>query len=114
VQIGKLSLLNVDFRIIKDLCDKGFNVISILEDYRSFSDKEVLQLARDKKALILTEDKDFGEWVFAHKEKKLGCYFLRYKSDEINLILTSSGCPFHPSSRATGYSRTVFLKYHLL
>jgi len=75
VQIGKLSLLNVDFRIIKDLRDKGFNVISILDDYRSFSDKEVLQLAMDKKALILTEDKDFGEWVFAHKEKNLGVIF---------------------------------------
>ncbi len=24
-------------------------------------------------------------------------------------ILTSSGCPFHPSSKATGYSRTVFI-----
>jgi hypothetical protein len=39
---------NVDFRIIKDLRNKGVNVISILEDYRSISDKEVLQLARDK------------------------------------------------------------------
>jgi predicted nuclease of predicted toxin-antitoxin system len=80
---------NVDFRIIKDLRNKGFNVISILEDYRSISDKEVLQLARDKEALLLTEDKDFGEWVFAHKEKNIGVIFLRYKSDEIREISKS-------------------------
>lgn len=80
---------NIDFRIIKDLRNNGFNVVSVLEDYRSFSDKEVLQLARDKEALLLTEDKEFGEWVFAHKEKNIGVIFLRYKSDEIREISKS-------------------------
>jgi predicted nuclease of predicted toxin-antitoxin system len=80
---------NVDFRIIKDLRNKGFNVVSVLEDYRSISDKDILQLARDKKALLLTEDKDFGEWIFAHKEKSVGVIFLRYKADEYKEISKS-------------------------
>ena len=28
-------------------------------------------------------------------------------------ILTPLGCPFHPSSRATGYSRTIFYKVRI-
>lgn len=60
-----------------------------MEDFRGVSDKEILQIAKDRKALLLTEDKDFGEWVFAHKEKNTGIVFLRYKSNEMREISKS-------------------------
>ena len=67
MQLKILADENVDYQIIKNLRNKGFNVISILENYRGTPDKEVLNLAMNKEALLLTEDKDFGEWIFAHK-----------------------------------------------
>ncbi|OQA11557.1 MAG: hypothetical protein BWY64_04086 [bacterium ADurb.Bin363] len=77
---------NVDYRIMKYLRNEGFNIISVLEDYRSISDQAVLSLAKEKGALILTEDKDFGGWVFSYKEKNIGIIFLRYKPNEIKEI----------------------------
>ena len=59
---------NVDYRIIKELRKKGFNVISVLDNYKGISDKEVLGQANKENSLLLTEDSDFGEWVFVHKE----------------------------------------------
>lgn len=80
---------NVDYRIVKNLRNEGFKVISILEDYRGLSDKKILELSRNQRALLLTEDKDFGEWIFAHKEQSIGVIFLRYKSDEVKEISKS-------------------------
>lgn len=80
---------NVDFRIVKALISKGFKIISILLDYRGFSDKQVLEVARQNNAVLLTEDKDFGEWVFAHKEKTCGIVFLRYKTEELEDVIRS-------------------------
>lgn len=79
----------VDFRIIKKLRTEGFTVISVLEKYRSIPDKKVLELARKSKAILLTEDSDFGEWIFSHKEKGVGVIFLRYKPNDIEIMLRS-------------------------
>jgi len=59
---------SVDLRMVRDLISKGFEVISVLKDYQGIQDKEVLELAKRHDALLLTEDSDFGEWVFTHKE----------------------------------------------
>lgn len=89
MQLKILADENVDHRITKTLRKKGFEIISVLEDYQGISDKEVLELARIKETLLLTEDKDFGEWIFAHKEKCVGVIFLRYKFNEIDKISDS-------------------------
>ena len=57
---------NVDFRIISALRNLDFQVISIQEDYKSIPDSEVIKISKESNSIILTEDKDFGEWVFAH------------------------------------------------
>lgn len=80
---------SVDFRIVKELISKNFEVVSVLKNYQGISDKKVLELAREHHALLLTEDSDFGEWVFAHKEKNVGVIFLRYKSSEFKNISDS-------------------------
>lgn len=53
------------------------------------SDAQILELAREHKALLLTEDADFGEWIFSHKAKSVGIIFLRYKSDEFENLKNS-------------------------
>ena len=80
---------SVDFRIVSKLRKENYEVISILEGYRSFPDKKVLELARKHEAVLLTEDSDFGEWVFSHKKKGFGVIFLRYKHHNVEKILNS-------------------------
>lgn len=80
---------NLDFRIVKRLRQEGYEVISILEDYRSIMDREVLEISRELNALLITEDNDFGEWIFSHKEKTTGVIFLRYASKDIYEIINT-------------------------
>ncbi|WP_394333825.1 hypothetical protein [Spirosoma endophyticum] len=37
-----------------------------------------MESSRNPPRIILTEDKDFGEWVFAHNVKDISVLFLRY------------------------------------
>jgi len=80
---------SVDYRIIKALRNKGFEVISILEENPGIPDKDVIGLAKDNNALLLAEDSDFGEWVFVHRVRNISVIFLRYKAEEIESISDS-------------------------
>ena len=44
-------------------------------------DEAVLELAATQNRLLITEDKDFGEWVFAHKQATAGILLIRYPSN---------------------------------
>ena len=55
---------SVDFRIISGLRQVGLNVLAIIELQPSITDNTVLNIACENEALLLTEDKDFGELVF--------------------------------------------------
>ena len=55
---------SVDFRIVIQVREKGIHVYSVLEELTSAKDEIVLKTAFDNNALLLTEDKDFGELVF--------------------------------------------------
>ena len=80
---------NVDHRIIATLRADGFTVQSIYEVQRGLADEEIIALSRQPPQLILTEDKDFGEWVFAHGVRDISVIFLRYEfRDTEEVILT--------------------------
>ncbi|EPG73860.1 toxin-antitoxin system, toxin component, PIN domain protein [Leptospira fainei serovar Hurstbridge str. BUT 6] len=80
---------NVDIRIVRELGNFGYIVHSISEDYKGLSDYQIIQLAKRLDSVILTLDKDFGEWVFSHKEDSLGVIFLRYDAKEYQKITVS-------------------------
>lgn len=69
---------NIDFRIIERLREAGFEVYSVYESQRGIEDLSIIDLSRNPPRLILTEDKDFGEWVFAHHVRNISVLFLRY------------------------------------
>jgi predicted nuclease of predicted toxin-antitoxin system len=71
---------NVPFEITKSLRGEGFEVTSIYETARGIGDEQVIELALKFDFILLTEGKDFGEWVFAHHAKGLSVLFLRYLS----------------------------------
>lgn len=79
---------NINFKIIKAIREKNIDVLSIRENYSGISDSEVINLAVSTSRILLTEDKDFGEWVFAHNEK-ISVVFLRYEHKDILKIITS-------------------------
>ncbi len=82
---------NIDAQIISVLRSENIEVISIFEDYRGINDKQVIDISKDPPRIILTEDKDFGEWVYAHNEHDISVILLRYNWVEtpavINVLL---------------------------
>ena len=73
---------NIHGFIIATLRDAGFEVISVKEEASGIMDDQVIQMALRNNCLLLTQDKDFGEWVFAHHVEGLTVLFLRYSYGE--------------------------------
>ncbi|MCG9879042.1 MAG: DUF5615 family PIN-like protein [Bacteroidia bacterium] len=79
---------NIPLLMQEKLKSNGFDVVSIYSNHRGLNDFEIIQLAQQySKAIILTEDKDFGEWVFAHHIKNISVVFLRYHFTEVSVII---------------------------
>jgi len=68
---------SVDFRIVTYLREAGFEVKSIVEENPSISDEKVLEQAFASNALLLTEDKDFGELTYRLKKRNKGIILIR-------------------------------------
>ncbi len=67
-----------DFIVVRSLRKIGYDVVAVSETFPSSIDQQVLEYAADEERILLTEDKDFGEWVFAHQEKMHGVVLIRY------------------------------------
>ncbi len=67
-----------DFVIVRSLRSAGYDVVSVVESFPSASDITVLKTSVEDNRILLTEDKDFGEWVFAHRETMAGVIFIRF------------------------------------
>ena len=68
---------SVDFSVIRLLRESGISVLAIAEKHSSVTDKEVLKIAVSNKALLLTEDKDFGELVYRFNLQHSGILLIR-------------------------------------
>ena len=73
---------NLAYRMVKALRNEGFEVISIEEDVPSIPDNNVLSVAVKEDALLITEDKDFGDLVMLHKLPHRGILLLRLSGIE--------------------------------
>ena len=71
---------SVDFYIVKTLRSRGYEVYSIQESNSGISDVEVLKIATQLNALLLTDDKDFGEIVFKQKHPHAGIFLIRFEA----------------------------------
>ena len=79
---------NINHRIILEIRKIPLNVISIQEEYSGISDEEVIEFSKNPPRLIITEDKDFGEWVFAHDVRDISVIFLRYHHSQLIEIIS--------------------------
>lgn len=75
---------NLHQHFIDQLVSAGFELVSIREELGGISDHEVAAFARYKQGLLITEDKDFGELVYAHNLRGISIIFLRY--DKLDLV----------------------------
>ena len=69
---------NCDFIVVRSLRAEGYDVLAVVEDLPAASDLQVIRHAVEDKRIVLTEDKDFGKWVFAHGEDTHGVILIRY------------------------------------
>src|SRR5215472_9426480 len=66
--------------VIQALRDAGHDVVAIAETGQGADDVQVLELARNQKRILITEDHDFGELVYARGQSSAGVILLRFPS----------------------------------
>jgi predicted nuclease of predicted toxin-antitoxin system len=54
-------------KLVRDLRKEGLRVEWIKESNIGMRNEDIIALVRQNKQVLITEDKDFGEWVFAHQ-----------------------------------------------
>jgi predicted nuclease of predicted toxin-antitoxin system len=67
-----------DFGVVRALRKAGFEVLAVVEADPGAADKEILRAAIRQGSILLTEDKDFGEWIFAHGQSAEGVVLIRF------------------------------------
>ena len=75
-EIRFLADESCDFAVVRSLRSAGYDVIAVSESCPSAADVEVLKAAVGDRRILITEDSDFGEWIYAHKEKMNGVIFI--------------------------------------
>ncbi len=67
----------VDSQIVRQLRQDGHDVLYVAEMEPGISDDLVLERGNEHNALLVTEDKDFGELVYRQRLVHLGVVLLR-------------------------------------
>ena len=107
----------VDFAIIDTLRKSNIVVLDIGEFLAGADDEDVLELSNKESAVLLTEDKDFGELVFRLKKVNFGVILVRLSgiSSELKakIVLKSLKENFDKMKKSfavIGYDRTRIKK----
>lgn len=87
-----------DFAVVRSLRSNGFDVEAILEIQPGMPDDEVAAQAIQANRSLLTEDKDFGQMVFASMSRVSGVILMRYpasarrlQADDVVLLVERYG-----------------------
>lgn len=89
---------SVDRQIVERVRQCGHDTVYVAELSPSITDDQVLQEANKRKALLLTEDKDFGELVYRLGKVHAGVVLIRLaglpslsKADTVAKVLQEHG-----------------------
>ena len=69
-----------DFSVVKALRTAEYDVVAVCEIAPRAEDTKVIDMALHDERILVTEDKDFGQLVFAHGHKSNGVILLRYNA----------------------------------
>jgi len=67
-----------DFAAVRALRTEGFDVLCVAEVMAGADDESVIALALREGRILITEDKDFGQLVFAAGSKSVGVVLTRF------------------------------------
>ncbi len=67
-----------DFTFVRILRSAGHDVLAVAESAAGAADKKVIALAHSQRRILITEDKDFGQLVFAAAASTSGVIYVRY------------------------------------
>jgi predicted nuclease of predicted toxin-antitoxin system len=71
-----------DFSVVRVLRSAGYDVRAIAEIAPQTADDEVIELAASAGRVLLTEDKDFGQLVYAELRASSGVILIRFPASE--------------------------------
>jgi predicted nuclease of predicted toxin-antitoxin system len=66
--------------VIRALREAGHDVVAIVEVAKGATDEQVLELALNGGRMLITEDRDFGELVYARGRSSVGVILVRFHS----------------------------------
>src|ERR1700675_3130402 len=69
-----------DFRIVRALRAAGDDVTVIIEMTPGAEDIVIFEMAKRERRIFVTEDRDFGQFIYAGASLGPGVIFLRYPS----------------------------------
>jgi predicted nuclease of predicted toxin-antitoxin system len=55
-----------DFGVVRALRENGHDVLAVCEVAKRLEDSDVIELSAREDRVLITEDKDFGQLVYAH------------------------------------------------
>ena len=64
--------------VIRALREAGHDVVAIAEIAKGATDEQVLERAVSEKRVLITEDRDFGELVYARGRSSAGVILVRF------------------------------------
>jgi len=82
---------NISRTVVVWLRKEGHDVAWITEKHGQYTDEQVLRLARKEQRILLTHDKDFGDWIFRRRAPHAGVILLRFQRYEKGLYLAALG-----------------------
>ncbi len=72
---------SADARLVAWLTERGHDAVRIGRDHPpGLPDEEVLAIAKREGRILITDDRDFGELVFRHRQPHAGVIYLRLAS----------------------------------
>lgn len=78
---------NIGKQVAGILREKGFSIVSVLEDAPGSTDQEVLERAVREKRILITLDRDFGALVYRDSNKHVGVLYLRLQKERVEAIV---------------------------
>lgn len=70
-----------DFSVVRALRTAGHDVLAVAEFSAGLEDVLILESALREHRVVLTEDKDFGQLVYANAQPSNGVIFIRYPAN---------------------------------
>lgn len=78
-----------DFAVVRALRTTGHDVLAVAELASGSDDAIVMDMAYRENRVLLTEDKDFGQLVYAHSQQSGGVILIRYPASARTTLPTA-------------------------